>query len=150
MRSAPRSRTATLARDHALALTLASVAAPARPAVVCSGLRGHAWRRRLVGAVPTPHRVERLGTWVDAGWAGVSFAPGADGDWARPETLFPEVPGAVGPRARSPAVDVVLRGRDSAGRDPSSDQLSASVRLEARACAPGPPAPRWACSKSFT
>ena len=122
-----------------LALALAAAtAAPPRPpaAAVWAGLRGHAWRRRLAGVVPTPHRVQRLGAWVGGGRAGVGFHPGADCDWARPEALYSEVPEALSP----PPGVVLLRGRDSAGRDPSSGQLSASIRLEARACAPGPPA----------
>ena len=124
-----------------LALSGAFSPAPPPPtaAFVWSGLEGHAWRRRLLG-VPTPHRLSSLSAWLSAGRAGVGFAPGADGDWARPGVLFAELPGATGARDGADLGVVVLQGQDEATRGPASGHLSASVRLEARACAPKPAA----------
>ena len=132
---------AALAAWLALSVALSAAAAPPpAAAAVWSGLEGHAWRRRLpVLSAATPHRLSGLGAWLGAGRAGVGFAPGADGDWARPGVLFAELPGATGARDGADQGVLVLQGHDLATRDPAG-HLSASVRFGARACAPAPAA----------
>ena len=112
-------------------------AAARRSTSAAFGGASWAWRRRLGGLVPTPHRVSRLAAWVDpaSARAGVSFSPGVDGDWARPAARAHFAAATAASVAAPPAV-ARAAGRDLAAPTAPHGRPEANITLRAAVDAP--------------